>query len=156
MPWVLGFLLGALAAAPGLLTLTPRGYGLMNSAHFVVVLLAVVLLVWLGRYQARHGRRAGRVGLVVGALGGAAGSLGAAAIMQTSPAVAAFVQYVAANGVPPAAALTMHQLHFVASTVLNAVLSAGLYGLLGAFASWWGARTVIRARQRAVRAGPST
>lgn len=156
MPWILGLVLAIILAAPGLLALTPGGYDLMNSAHFVVLLLAVVVLVWLGRFQARRGRRAGRVGLVVGVVAGAAGSVGSALIMQTPPAVRAFVQYVGRNGVPPAAAVTLHALHLVASTMLNALLSAGFYALLGALAAWWGARTVLRIRTREAKADPST
>ena len=156
MVWVLGIILSMLLAAPGLLALTPDGYDLMNSAHFVALLFAVVVLVWLGRHQARRGRRAARVGFWVGMLAGAAGSLGAAAILETPPAVAAFVRYAGANGVPPAAAVTLHQLHLVASTVLNALLAAGFYGFLGAFAAWWGGRTVRPLSPRPAKADPST
>ncbi len=158
MPVLFAVLLAILIAAPGLLALSPRGYDLMNSAHFVVLLLTIAAQVGLGRRQARRGRRAGRVGALVGMAAGAAGSLGAAVITETTPALSAFVQYAGRNGVPPTAAVTMHQLHLVTSAVLDALLAAGFYGVLGGFAAWWGGRASGRrpGSAAAPKADPST
>jgi hypothetical protein len=126
-----------------LLALMPGGYDLMNAAHLIVFVLAVILLVGLGRRARRRGRRASRIGFWVGGAAGAAGALGTAALEQTPTATRAFVADLATHGVPPAAALTLHGLHLYTATGLTALLGGGGYALLGAVAAWWGSRTAV-------------
>jgi hypothetical protein len=146
---------------PSLLSLTPDGYDLLPAAHLLTFLLAVILFVWLGRRRGLCGRPAGRTGLIVGAVAGALGALGTTWVMHTPPATAAFVRYLAARGVPPAAAVTMHNLHLVTTTALTALMAGGFYAVVGAFAAWWGARPFRghgdeRRPVKPVREDPST
>lgn len=134
--------------APSALSLTPAGYDFMPPAHVVAFVLAVMVLVWVGRVFQRRGRHATRRGLVVGAMSGALGALGSQMVMHTPAATAAFVADLAGHGVPPAAALTIQHLHMTTSAILTAFIAMVFYGVSGAVAGWWGARQWILTRRR--------
>jgi len=158
MIWVILLLLSLVFSLPSLLSLIPAGYGIMSPAHLITFLVGVVLLVWLGRWRGRRGRRAGRTGLCVGAAAGALGTVGTAWVTHTPPATRAFVTYLGAHGVPPLAAVTLHNLHLVTSTALTALMAAGFYGVVGGFAAWWGARPFLKRAPdpSGLKEGPST
>jgi hypothetical protein len=159
----------AVLAAPSLLAFYPAGYDHMMPAHLGAFVLATAVLAAFGRRRARHGGRPARAGAILGAVGGAAGAALSQWLMHTPPATRAFVADLAAHGVPPRAALIMHQLHLLTSAVLTAFIAAVFYGAFGLVAAWWGGRLAARPRPdddarseesrqaaRPLKAGPST
>jgi hypothetical protein len=142
---------------PSLLSLTPAGYDYASLAHLATFLAAMILFVWLGRISARRGLGGGRRGLWVGAVSGGLGALGSASVSHTPPANRAFVTELAARGVPPAAAYTLHSLHVVTTALLTALAAAAFYAVAGAFGAWWGARPgLLRRRHPPIKGGPAT
>ncbi len=141
-------------AAPGLLTLTPLGYGYLPLAHLAAFVLAAVLLAALGRAWRRHRRRgAAHAGLWAGLATGALGAVGTQALMHSPRATAAFVANLAPHGVPPAAAATILHLNVAAGVLLTAVAGGALYGAVGFLAAWWGARSERAAHSEGGTAG---
>ncbi|MCL8207881.1 MAG: hypothetical protein K6V97_07420 [Actinomycetia bacterium] len=157
----------AVLAAPALLAFYPAGYDRMTPAHLAAFVVATALLAAFGRRRAHRGGRPARAGLVLGAVAGTAGAALSQWLMHTPPATQAFVADLAAHGVPPRAALIMHQLHLVTSAVLTALIAAVFYGAVGLVAAWWGSRFAPQAPRtgndrreetdrRRLKAGPST
>lgn len=160
----------AVLAAPALLAFYPAGYDRMMPAHLAAFVLAAAILAAFGRRRARRGGRPARAGFVLGAVAGAAGAALSQWLMHTPAATRAFVADLAAHGVPPQAALIMHQLHLVTSAILTALIAAVFYGVVGLVAAWWGGRLVAarprrgtdrpdaerRQPDRRLKAGPST
>lgn len=148
--------LALVLAAPGLLTLTPLGYGYLSLAHLGAFVLATILLMALGRVWRRHRPRgAAHAGLWAGAATGALGALGTQALMHTPRATAAFVANLSPRGVPPAAAATLLHLNLVAGVVLTTIAGAALYGVVGFLSAWWGGRSVRPAHSDGDAAGGS-
>jgi len=158
--WWTVLLLAAVLASPGLLTLFPAGYDWLGPAHLIVFVVAVVLLARVGRIRRRQRRRALGTGFWVGALTAIVGAVATAVLQQTPTATRALVVDLAGKGVPEAATLTMVRLHLYTSVALTSLMAAGAYGVLGAFAAWWGSLTVSTAssspREPRPREDPST
>jgi uncharacterized membrane protein YdfJ with MMPL/SSD domain len=158
--WWTVLLLAAVLASPGLLTLFPAGYDWLGPAHLIVFVVAVVLLARVGRLRRRQHRPAWRTGFWLGAATGIIGAVVTAALQQTPTATQALVVDLASKGVPEAATLTMVRLHLYTSVALTCLMAAGAYGVLGAFAAWWGSLTLPATRpphsEPRPRADPST
>ena len=136
--WTL--MLAAVFTVPSCLYLWPAGYDMAGAAHLVTFLAAVILLTRVGRGARKQERRPSRTGLAVGAAAGALGALGSAAVSHSVPANTAFLAYLAQRGVPAPAAATLHALYAAPTALLTALIAAVFYGVVGAFAAWWGAK----------------
>ena len=129
-------LLIAAWAGPSLLTLSPTTYPITAVAHFVAFLASVALFILMGRVLKKKDRPRLKAGLGVGAVAAVIGTTIAQIIQHLPYAQKAFMAQL--PGVPPQAAVTMLHLHALTGAVLSAIISAVLFGALGAIATWWG------------------
>jgi len=144
MVFVFTAILTLILSAPGALALVPWGYSYLSWGHLAAFVLAVLALASLGRTLRRLHRRPARGALWAGAVAGALGAAGTQLIMHTPKATAAFVETLAPRGIPALAAVTLLNLHATSGMLLTAVFGAGLYGLVGGMAGWWGGRRSTR------------
>lgn len=144
MVFVFTAVLTLILSAPGALALVPWGYSYLSWGHLAAFVLAVLTLASLGRALRRLHRRPARGALWAGALAGALGAVGTQLIMHTPQATAAFVRNLAPRGIPAIAAVTLLNLHATSGTLLTAAFGAGLYGVVGWIAGWWGGRRSTR------------
>ena len=138
MAALFGLALCLLFAAPAAVTLSVVTYSGLSAARFFSFLATVLVYVAYGRFLRAHDRPRFWPGVIIGATSAFLGTLLYQYIIRLPLAQATLIHSL--PGVPPAAAVTMLQLHQRTGALLSGFVAAGLNGVLGGTATWWGGR----------------